>query len=194
MNINKLIEDMEVYAKERNVPIMVEPSLLYILDYIKNNNIKSVLEIGTAIGYSAIRMCDAGAKVTTIERDKTRYEKALENVKKAGMESDIKLIFSDAFDTNITSKFDLILIDAAKGKNKEFVDKFKCNLNNNAIIIIDNVDFHGYVHNSESIKSRNLRSLVRKIERFLDYLDNQSEFIVSKVNLGDGLIVLKENK
>ena len=85
-------------------------------------------------------------------------------------------------------------MDAAKGKNLEFINKYKDNLNEGGIFIIDNVDFHGLVGKSNEIKSRNLRALVRKIERFLNYLDNQNEYEVSKINVGDGLIVLRRCK
>lgn len=194
MNINDLLNEMECYAKSANVPIMLLDAINYICDLIQKQEIKSVLEIGTAIGYSAIKMCESGAYVTSIERDEERYNLAVSNVKKANMQERINLIFGDAFDTNIEDKFDMILIDAAKGKNIEFIEKFKINLKSDGLIIIDNVLFHGLVGKSDTIKSRNLRSLVRKIERFLDYLDSQNEFTVSKINLGDGLIILKEKK
>jgi predicted O-methyltransferase YrrM len=169
---------------------MQKEGIDYIVDYIKKNNVKSVLEIGTAIGYSTIKMCEAHANIVSIERDETRYRKALENVELAKMSDNINLIFSDAFDVDISDKFDLILIDAAKGKNIEFIEKFKSNLKKGGVIFIDNVDFHGLVGKSDDIKSRNLRSLVRKIEKFLVYLEEQDEFVVTKVDKGDGLIIL----
>lgn len=182
---------MEYFAKEKNIPIMKLDAINYICDYIKNNNIESVLEIGTAIAYSAIKMVNSGVlRLTTIERDEERYKVAIENIEKANMNDKIKPILSDAFDTNITEKFDMILIDAAKGKNIEFIEKFKNNLKPDGVIFIDNIDFHGLVGKSDTIKSRNLRSLVRKIEKFLDYLNNQNEFKVTKIDKGDGLIIL----
>ncbi len=192
MNINKLIKEMESFASREKVPIMQDSSLLFILNYIKENKIETILEIGTAIGYSAIRMANENTYVTTIERDEARYLEAVKNVKLADLEHRIKLIFKDAFDTNIKDKFDLILIDAAKGKNREFIEKFQRNLKLGGTIIIDNIDFHGMVGKSSEIKSRNLRSLVRKIENFLKYLETQKEYKVEKINIGDGLIILKE--
>lgn len=192
MNINKLIKEMESFASREKVPIMQDSSLLFILNYIKENKIETILEIGTAIGYSAIRMANENTYVTTIERDEARYLEAVKNVKLADFEHRIKLIFKDAFDTNIKDKFDLILIDAAKGKNREFIEKFQRNLKLGGTIIIDNIDFHGMVGKSSEIKSRNLRSLVRKIENFLKYLETQKEYKVEKINIGDGLIILKE--
>ena len=189
--ITNIINDMEHYAKNASVPIMQLDAIEYICDYIKENKIKTVLEIGTAIGYSAIKMCNSGLdSITSIERDELRYNIAVENVKKVNMNDKIKLILSDAFDTNITETFDMILIDAAKGKNIEFIEKFRKNLKKDGVIFIDNVDFHGLVGKSDEIKSRNLRSLVRKIEKFLDFLENQNEFKVIKIDKGDGLIIL----
>ena len=190
INLNSLIKDMECFAKNENIPIMINESISYIEEFIKKNNIKNILEIGTAIGYSTIRMCNMGANVVSIERDTERYMHAVKNIKLANMNNKITLINKDAFDTEINEKFDMILIDAAKGKNIEFINKFKDNLKDNGFIIIDNIDFHGLVNKSNEIKSRNLRSLVRKIEKFLVYLSEQKEFKVKKINVGDGLIIL----
>lgn len=192
MHINKIIQDMEIFARKENIPIMQESSLLFIIEYIKNNNIKNVLEIGTAIAYSTIRIASNGIKITSIERDETRYKEAVKNVELAKLKNEITLIKKDAFETNIEEKYDLIIIDAAKGKNKDFIEKFEKNLNPGGTIIIDNIDFHGLVGKSSKIKSRNLRSLVRKIENFLTYLEEQTKYTVEKKNIGDGLIILKE--
>ena len=189
MNINLLFEEMEHYAKENNVPIMLKEGINYLTNFVKDKGIKNILEVGTAIGYSTIKLRNEGCSITSIERDIDRYEIAKDNVKKSGFDN-ISLIFGDALDVEIFNLYDLIFIDAAKGKNIDFINKFKDNLKDNGYIIIDNVDFHGLVGNSDKIKSRNLRSLVRKIEKFLDYLDNQGEFIVEKVSVGDGLIIL----
>ena len=87
--------------------------------------------------------------------------------------------------------YDLIIIDAAKSQNKRFLDKYKENLNKDGIIIIDNLEFHGMVGKSSEIKSRNLRQMVRKIEKFLDYLNTQEEFNVEYIEVGDKLGICK---
>lgn len=191
-NISKLVKDMECYAKKENIPIMLEDGIEYLLSFIKENNIKSVLEVGTAIGYSAIRIAYTGASVLSIERDKERYLKAVENVKNANLSEKIELINEDALEVDVKGLYDLVFIDAAKSQNLKFVNKFKNNLSKDGYILIDNVDFHGLVGHSSEIKSRNLRGLVRKIESFLDYLDKQEEFSVLKVDKGDGLIILRK--
>lgn len=193
MNTNSFFSVIEEYAEKENVPIMKKDSIDYLLEFIRNNNIKDVLEIGSAIGYSALKISTTGANVTTIERDKERYKIAVENINKSNYKNKINIILSDALDVNISEKYGLIFIDAAKGKNKEFIDKFKKNLKTNGFIIIDNIDFHGLVGKSSEIKKRRLRSLVRKIESFIEYMEDQTEFKVSKINVGDGLYLLERN-
>ncbi len=190
MKFNDLISDMERFAKKENVPIMQKESLDYLISFIKQHNIKSVLEVGTAIGYSTILIKEVVNNITSIERDEERYNIAVKNVELSNL-NNITLIKGDALDITITDKFDLIFIDAAKGKNKEFLDKFKSNLNENGYIIIDNMDFHGLVGKSMTIEKRRLRSLVKKIENFIKYMEEQTEFKVTKIDKGDGLYLLE---
>ena len=191
--IRELINEMKEYGTLNEVPIMSEESINVINNIIDENNIKSILEIGTAIAYSTI--CFASNKninkITSIERDKVRYSIANSNVIKSKLDN-IELILDDALNVNINDKYDMVIIDAAKSQNMKFFNKFKDNINENGIIIIDNLDFHGYVGNSSSIKSRNLRQMVRKIEKFIDYLNNQDEFKVEYIEVGDRLGVCKK--
>ena len=190
MKFNDLISDMERFAKKENVPIMQKESLDYLISFIKQHDIKSVLEVGTAIGYSTILIKEVVNNITSIERDEERYNIAVKNVELSNL-NNITLIKGDALDITITDKFDLIFIDAAKGKNKEFLDKFKSNLNENGYIVIDNIDFHGLVGKSMTIEKRRLRSLVKKIENFIKYMEEQTEFKVTKIDKGDGLYLLE---
>ena len=98
-----VISKIKEYAKENNVPIMSDSGIKYLTDFIRENNIKKILEIGTAIGYSAIMMCsvDSSITVTTIERDEKRYLEAIKNIKRMNMEDRIDLIYNDAFDVNL---------------------------------------------------------------------------------------------
>ena len=111
----KIIE-MEEYAKEHNVPIIEKDSIAFIMKFIKANNVKDILEIGSAIGYSAILMASVSddVKVTTIERDETRYMECLKNVKKCEMQDKINVVCQDALEVNLSGvSYDLIFIDAA---------------------------------------------------------------------------------
>ena len=184
---------LESYAKENNVPIMQKDSIEYIKKIMQVTNVKNILEIGTAIGYSAICLAsfDEKVHVTTVEIDKDRFIEAIDNVKAFGLEDRIDLVFNDAMNLTLVDKYDLILIDAAKAKNEAFFQKFKFNLKPNGIIITDNIGFHGLVGKSEEITSKNLRGLVSKIENYIKFLEENEEFETSFVDVGDGLAVSK---
>ena len=190
--IRELIDNIKDYGILNKVPIMSEDTIETINNIMNENNIHSILEIGTAIGYSTICFASNNNtnRIISIERDDERYSTAVENVKLSGL-SNIELIHDDALNVEINDMFDLIIIDAAKSQNIKFLNKYKNNLNNNGIIIIDNLDFHGYVGKSSEIKSRNLRQMVKKIEKFIDYLDNNDEFEVEYIKVGDTLGVCK---
>lgn len=190
----KLLE-MERYAGENNVPIIEKASIAFIMKFIKEHNIKNILEIGSAIGYSTILMASAkdDVYVTTIERDETRYMECLKNVKACNLDQKINVVYQDALDVNLSNdlKFDLIFIDAAKGQYTKFFEKFKYFLNPDGYIISDNINFHGYVGASSTIESKNLKSLVEKLENYVDFLENNGEFDTTFYNIGDGLSVSK---
>ncbi len=187
----KLIDEIRVYGEGNSVPIMSRDTITTIQKIIKDNNVKSILEVGTAIGYSTICFASTGIdKIESIERDKERYDIAVSNVKKSGL-NNIFLNFMDVFDFNTDSKYDLIIIDAAKSQNRKIFEKFMNNLNENGIIIIDNLSFHGFVGRSNEIKSRNLRQMVRKIEKFIEYLKDNDEFDTEFIEVGDTLGVCK---
>ncbi len=189
--INNLIEEIRKYGEDNDVPIMSIETIELIKNVIKENNVKSILEIGTAIGYSCINFATVVDRITSIERDKVRYTIAKENVKKSKLDN-INLIFDDALDTVINDKFDMVIIDAAKSQNTKFFNKYKENLNDKGIIIVDNLSFHGFVGHSKEIKSKNLRQLVGKIERFLVFLDENTEFDIEIKEVGDRLAICKK--
>ena len=170
---------------------MIDSGIDFLTTFIIKNQINSVLEIGTAIGYSAIMMALANPnlKITTIERDRERYLEALKNIKKMELEDRITLIFNDALEVSIGDKFDLIFIDAAKGQNIKFFEKFSSNLNKEGFIITDNMNFHGLVEKEDEIQSRNLRGLIRKNKEYKEYLLNLTDYHVEFLNIGDGIAV-----
>ena len=184
---------MEEYAKEKNIPIMEKDGIAFLMKFIKANHVKSVLEIGSAIGYSAILMASSSpdVKVTTIERDETNYMECLKNVKKCSFEQKVNVVFQDALDLNLAegTQFDLIFIDAAKGQYMKFFEKYKYFLAPGGAIITDNLKFHGYVGKSDTIESKNLRQLVTKIENYVEFLKTNEEFETRFYDIGDGLSV-----
>ena len=187
-----LIREMKQYAEVNNVPIMMDEGIDFLTTFILKNHVKNVLEIGTAIGYSAIMMAlvDPNLKITTIERDEIRYLEALKNVKAFGLENRITLIYNDAFNVKLDEKFDLIFIDAAKAQNIKFFEMFERNLEYRGVIITDNLKFHGLVDKKEEeIKSKNLSAIVRKIKDYVDYLKANEKYNTEFFEVGDGISV-----
>ena len=187
------ILEMEKYAIDNNIPIIEKKSIAFIMRYIKNHNVLNILEIGSAIGYSSILMASSSkdVMVTTIERDEARYMECLKNVKKCGMEKKINVVFQDALELNLSEelRYDLIFIDAAKGQYTKFFEKYKNYLNPGGVIITDNIHFHGYVGESDKLDKGNLKSLVEKIESYVDFLKNNEEFDTVFKDIGDGLSI-----
>lgn len=186
-----MYDELEEYAKINRIPIMQKDGIEYLCNYIKENNIKTILEIGTAIGYSAIKMAKVSdhINITTIEKDEERYNLAITNIKKYNLEDRIKVILGDALVTNIEGTFDLIFIDASKGHNIDFFEKYKHNLTQTGVIITDNLSFHGLVEDESLAITKNQKGIVKKIKIFIDYLDNNKEFKTEYISVGDKISI-----
>lgn len=197
MTDENVIKQMKNYASLHHVPIITDEGLHFIENYIRKHSIHRILEIGTAIGYSAICMCNVSddIAVTTIERDESRYLEAVRNVIDAHLEDRITLIFGDALEVSVSDTFDLIFIDAAKAQNIKFFEKYELNLDEKGTIITDNMHFHGLVFQDEKdIESRNLRQLVRKVKNYKDFLEQNSRYQTEFYDVGDGLAVSEKNR
>ena len=194
--MDNLIKDMEQYAQINNIPIMQKEGIAFLSTLIKEHKIIRILEIGTAIGYSAIRMAmiDSKIQVVSIERDTIRYQKAIVNIQKANMNNRIHVFHEDALTFDIDGEFDLIFIDAAKAQYIKFFEHYKKNLNKDGFIISDNLKFHGMVEQYNQIKNRNTKQLVRKIQHYITYLKENKEYTTTFYDIGDGIAVSKKNE
>lgn len=188
------ILDIEKYAKEKNVPIMQKDGIEFLVNYIKDNNIKNILEIGSAIGYSAIKMAlvSDDIKITTIERDKDRYDIAIKNINDFNLNNQINIILGDALDINIEGEYDLIFIDAAKSGYIKFFEKYKVNLKQGGVVVSDNLKFHGLVEGNQDGLSRNVKGIVRKLKNYIDFLKDNKEFKTTFYDLGDGVSISRK--
>ena len=188
-----MIDELKDYARENNVPIMMDDGIEFLCNYIKENKYKKILEVGTAIGYSAIMMSnvDSTIKITTLEKDEVRYNIAVQNIKKFNKENQIESHLVDALEYILEDNFDLIFIDAAKSKNIPFFEKFSKYLNKGGSIVTDNMLFHGLVEDSEMIETKNQKKLVEKIIKYKEYLDTNKDYKTIHYSLGDGVSVTK---
>jgi len=194
--MDRMVEQLEKKALGNNIPIIQKEGLSFLSNYIKENNIKSILEIGSAVGYSAIKMAliNKDIKITTVERDVDRYNEAVNNIKLVGLDNQITIYNADALEYTDNNKYDLIFIDAAKAQYIKFFEKYKLNLNVNGVIISDNLKFHGFVDNPELTNNRNTKQLVRKIKSYINFLEENDEFETTFYDLGDGISVSKLKK
>ncbi len=189
---NLEIVNLKEYAKRESIPIMQDEGIEFLTSFIEKKGINDILEIGTAIGYSAIMMAlvNPSIHITTIERDEQRYMEALKNIKKFDLENRITLIYNDALNVELEGEFDLIFIDAAKGKNKDFFNHFEKNLKSDGYIITDNMGFHGYVETPENeLPSKNIQGIVRKIKDYIYFLENHMQYKTTIYKIGDGIAV-----
>ncbi len=175
---------------EKNIPIIEDETLMFLIDFINNNDIKNVLEIGSAVGYSAINMaglCDVS--IDTIERDEERYKMALKNIEKYNLTKNINIFNIDAFDFKVDKKYDLIFIDAAKSQNINFFERFKNNLSDNGFIITDNLNFHGMLDADYESLSKNVKGLVRKLNLYIKFLEENKDYETKFLNIGDKISI-----
>jgi len=188
--------EMEQYALEHDVPIMELTGIEALLQILRIQGPTKILEIGTAIGYSAMRMADAlpNTNIVTIERDEERFNEAIHNITRSGLDHQIKVLHGDALEIVEQMKdlgpFDALFIDAAKGQYLKFFEMYTPFLSHDGIIYTDNVLFKGLVA-EEYIESKRTRNLVKKINHYNEWLMNHNEYITSIIPVGDGLDISK---
>ena len=186
---------LKEYAKEKNVPIIMDQGLQLLLDTIKDNNCKSILELGTAIGYSAINIAKVNKDIVidTIEKKEELYIQAQDNVLNEGLTSRINLYNCNINDFVTNKIYDFIFVDAAKGHYNDYLEQFYDNLCQNGILFFDNMEFHGFVKNPMLSNNRNTRQLVKKIIKFYDRIILDTRF-ESKYysDVGDGILILRK--
>ncbi|WP_339228229.1 O-methyltransferase [Oceanobacillus sp. FSL K6-2867] len=189
------ITRLETEAKADHVPIMDRAGMNFVVQLVRLTRPENILEIGTAIGYSALRMQDASSDsfIVTIEKDEQRYMQAIKNIEALGKQQQINVIQGDALDKLVEladqgKRFDLIFIDAAKGQYERFFELASPMLNPNSVIISDNVLFRGYVANPVDVPKR-YQKMVEKIRNYNKMLMNHPDFKTSILPIGDGVAV-----
>lgn len=187
--------DIRKFAKKNSVPIMMDESNEFICEYIKSHNVKKILEIGTAIGFSSIKFASVRNDifVTTIESDINRHISAKQNISDFGLDSRINAVYADALKYESSELFDLIFIDAAKAQYINFFEKYKNNLAKGGVIISDNLSFHGMVNDLTLTHNYSTKKLVKKIIKYVDFLKENKEFTTEFYECGDGISVSKRN-
>ena len=181
-------------ALENHIPIIMDDTLEYIYKLYENKKISSILEIGTAVGYSAICFTEIlkdDGFIDTIEREEQRVEEAKENIKKAEVEEKINVISGDAVEIlpTINKKYDMVFIDAAKGKYPFFLKEALRLLNNDGTILADNILYKGYV--MSDYNKHKQRTAVRNLREYIKEVTENPNLETQILEIGDGLAVTR---
>ena len=191
------ISEIKKYASRNAVPIMKDGGIDFMCHLIRENPFTHILEIGSAIGYSAIRFASVApdVHVTTVEIDIDRYSKAVQNISDCGLTDRINISCEDALRWKLPedARFDLIFIDAAKAQYVKFFQKFKEYLAKGGVIVSDNLAFHGMVEDMSLTHNYSTIKLLRKIRKYVSFLKSNPEFKTEFFDLGDGVSVSRKN-
>ena len=187
-------QEIKKKAIEEHIPIIMDDTLETIKKYISNHKLNSILEIGTAVGYSAIcftQFLAENGQIDTIERETERVKEAKENIKKAEVEKFINIYEGDAVEIlpNLNNKYDMIFIDAAKGKYPFFLKEALRMLNKNGIIFADNILYKGYV--MSDYNKHKQRTAVRNLREYIKEVTQNPNLETEIIEVGDGLAITK---
>jgi len=195
---NEIIQDIKNESLDKNVPIITDEVLNYMIFTARNIKARNILEIGTATGYSGLFLAQIANEnsgfLTTMEIDEIRYGKAVENFKKLGLFEKNKMIFGDALeqipklDKNV--KYDFIFIDASKGQYLKFFEMSYELLNENGIIFIDNLMFRGLVAVEKEKIPKRYKTIVKRLGEFIEKLNKEYNFVL--LPFGDGVGIVKK--
>ncbi len=187
--------ELEKEAREEHIPVIHNEAGRFLSVLISILKPKRILEIGTAIGYSALLMhsaCEGKVKITTIERDPSMIERAKVNLKKAGIDEDVTILEGDAIEKikDAEGIFDFVFIDAAKGQYMKFFEEISKKVQSGSVIVTDNVLFMGKVA-EPGIPPRKHRTIVVNLREYLSMLCSDERYDTSIIPLGDGMAITK---
>lgn len=194
MNKEKLAKIKEK-ALEDHIPIIMDDTLEVIAKILTEKMPNRILEIGTAVGYSAICFSEylaESGRIDTIERDEQREAEARENIKKVGVEDKIKLYEGDAVEIlpTLDEKYDVVFIDAAKGKYPFFLEQALRMLKDDGIILADNILYKGYV--LSDYNKHKQRTAVTHLREYIKEVTENPELETEILEVGDGLAISKK--
>ena len=162
------INDLEIYAQENHVPIMMKTGIEFILELIRNQAYTRILELGTAIGYSAIRMAKLSTliQIDTLENDPERAQLAIANLAAERLDTQIHVFAMDIAKFQTDRLYDLIFVDAAKAQYPRYMEQFRGNLAKGGVFVFDNLNFHGMVEDPSLTENKGTRQMIKKLRRF----------------------------
>lgn len=192
---SKELDKIKNKALDEHIPIIMDDTLDVISKILIEIKPTKILEIGTAVGYSAIcfsKYLQDEGRIDTIEREEIRVKEARENIKKVGAEDKINIFLGDAVEIlpTFNDKYDMIFIDAAKGKYPFFLKEALRLLSDNGVIFADNVLYKGYVLGDYNKHKQ--RTAVRNLREFIAEATNNPNLKTEILEVGDGLAITRK--
>ena len=191
------LQKIKEYALERHIPIIMDDTLEVIDEILTKKKPEKILEIGTAVGYSAMCFSEylvQGGRIDTIERDEQRVLEARENIKKVGLEEKIKIYEGDAVEIlpTLNEQYDVVFIDAAKGKYPFFLEQALRMLKPDGVILADNILYKGYV--MSDYNKHKQRTAVTHLRQYIKEITENPDLETTILEVGDGLAISKRVK
>jgi predicted O-methyltransferase YrrM len=184
------LQELKQLALITDIPIMSDETIEAISKEITVHHCFSVLEIGTAIGYSSLSLAHLhpNLKITTLEKDEDRYEEAIKHKAILDTNNQIEMLCIDAFEFIPSQLYDCIILDGAKASNQRFFQRYFPFLKHSGCMLIDNIDFHGARAEDIEHRSRQFKKMIHKLNEFETWIMGHQNVNVVKMNVGDGLL------
>ena len=190
--MDKTLIEIHDKAREEHVPIMKDDGMEFLLNLIqKNENIRDILEVGTAVGYSSIQMAKIrwDNEIDTLEINPIMYEQALKKIEIENLQDRIHVHLMDGAEFETNKIYDLIFIDAAKSQYRRYLEHFMKNSRIGTIFVFDNLNFHGIVDDENLSHNRSTIQMAHKIKKFREHIIQDPRFETTFYNIGDGIAV-----
>lgn len=187
-------KELVEFAQQQNVPILKDEAQEFLIKLIQEENKKEILELGTAIAYTSIALAksDKGIVIDTIEKNPKMSQQAINNIQKAGVQSQINCFAMNIDDFVATKKYDVIFVDAAKAQYEKYLYRFTPYLKKDGFFFFDNMIFHGMIYRVQELKNRSTRCLVKKIVDFRRKISLNNDYKATFYdNIGDGILIVR---
>lgn len=191
----EILEEIYAYAKENHIPIVRDITKDYLIEEVKQSKPNSILEIGTAIGYSgSLMLLNSNAKLVTLEKNETSFEIAKSNFEKLGLTDRVEQILGDAMETlqelvKQGRTFDFIFLDGPKGQYFRYLQIIKHLVKSGSVIFADNVEYFGMV--KSNVYPHRKKTIVVSLQNYLNEVENSPSFETKVYDIDDGFSITK---
>lgn len=191
----EILEEIYAYAKENHIPIVRDITKDYLIEEVKHSKPNSILEIGTAIGYSgSLMLLNSNAKLVTLEKNETSFEIAKSNFEKLGLTDRVEQVLGDAMETlqelvKQGRTFDFIFLDGPKGQYFRYLQIIKHLVKSGSVIFADNVEYFGMV--KSNVYPHRKKTIVVSLQNYLNEVENSPSFETKVYDIDDGFSITK---